>query len=90
MLRTLTIISAIAIFVIGVIVFPLPIPIGLMLMAIGIAMLIAASKIARVMIKKLRRRYSKFDQIMRRAQALAPSIISKILHRTDPHKKSRL
>lgn len=87
MLRTLTIIAAIAIFIIGVITFPLPIPIGLILMAVGIAMLIGTSKIVRVMIKVLRRRYQKFDQIMWKAQTLAPDIISKIIRRTDPHKK---
>lgn len=90
MLRVLTIIAAITIFVIGVITFPLPIPIGLILMGIGIAMLIGASKVTRVMIKKLRRRYPRFDQIMCKAQALAPNMVSKLLHRTDPHKKSRL
>ncbi len=89
MLRVLTIIAAIAIIIIGAITFPLPIPIGLILIAVGIAMLIGASKIVRVMIKKLRRRYQKFDRIMCRAQTLAPDIIGKILRRTDPYKKNR-
>lgn len=86
MLRVLTIIAAIAIIITGVITFPLPIPIGLILIAIGIAMLIGTSRIVRVMIKKLRRRYQRFNQIMCRAQALAPTVISKILRRTDPYK----
>lgn len=76
------------IIIIGAITFPLPIPLGLVLMAIGIAMLIGTSKLARVMMKILRRRHVKFDLIMRKAQTLAPGFISKLLQRTDPNKKS--
>lgn len=67
----------------GLIVFPLPIPLGLIMMVAGLAVLLGASKTARIWFREFRGRYPSIDQRISRVEPLLPEALRRVLKRDN-------
>ncbi len=81
--------SGIALLLSGLVVFPLPIPFGLLMIATGLVLLIGNSESASGVLQRARRRWRLLNHWLRRAGAVLPRRMHRILAATDPRRRPR-
>lgn len=66
-----------------------PIPTGVILLAVGTALVLMTSKRAVRIVRRVRRRYPKIDQLLHEAEIQLPAKLAKTLRRTNVRIKSK-
>ena len=83
-LRIFGIVVGLALVGVGVPLFIMPIPLGLIVISLGLLILLLSSTHAVAMLRALRRRFLKLDEVLRRAEDAAPGLIRHVLKGTRP------
>lgn len=74
--------------IIGLILIPMPVPIGLAVAVCGLALLIHSNDTVRNYIRHCRQRYPHINEKLRRAGAVLPKPLRRIVSRTKPPRKN--
>lgn len=75
---------AVLLLLLGLVLLPLPIPLGLPLLMLGLGLLVSASTSSAEVLRRVRRRYPRFDARLRAVELKMPRLLQIPLRKTDP------
>jgi len=84
MIKTLTVIAALILIVVGLIVLPMPIPLGAVMIVSGLVLLVSASGTVATRLKLFRRRHVSANKFIQKVEDNLPGSWRRILKKTDP------
>jgi len=84
MMKSLSIMAALGLIIVGLIVLPMPIPLGAIMIVVGVVLLLSVSVTAVHLVRGFRTKHPRADRVVREVEDRLPETWRRILRQSDP------